>query len=133
MDSIDATTKYLTLTISTPAHTASKTTAFDLSSQGEKILDALEILFAPGHAALTGVRVSYNGVVILPWNQNSAFILGNDERLIFDVGIYVAKPLSIVTTNTDAFPHVHVLTAKLSEVPTGDTLQPFVAPAIVRG
>lgn len=120
MRPIDPSYKYTTVTITTPARTASKTTVWDFSLGMDVILEELKILFAPGHVALTGVRVMYGGEPLIPWGQRTAFIAGDNERLPFDVGMYISTPLTIVTTNNDTYQHSHVLVSKYREVSAFD-------------
>lgn len=114
MKTIDVQTKYVTSTITTPRSTTLLTTDIDV---GDRIIKTVEILFAPGHVALTGVRLRLAGVAILPWNQPNSFIFGDNERLTFELGIYVSSILRIDTRNTDSVAHLHQITFALMEVP----------------
>lgn len=125
----DVAARYLTTSIATPRKTASKSTAWTF---GPAILEELQILWAPGHVALTGVRVSYKGVTILPWNQPTAFLVGDNERQIFEMGMHILDTITVVTQNNDNYPHTHYLTAKLTDVPlTGDNPAPQPLPIAV--
>lgn len=130
MDAIDAAVKHVTLTISTNAKTNLKTTTWNVIGGQQYMLDEVSILFAIGHAALTGVRLRYNGAAILPWAQPTAFIVGDNERLRFPLGIYLQAPILVDTQNTDTVVHQHVLTARLVPVPTGATVTPVSFPLI---
>lgn len=124
MDTIDVSAKYLRLRIDTPRKVATQTNVFPL---GERILESLSVLFPLGHAGLTGLRVNYNGVAVLPWNQPTQFVVGDNERLTFEMGLYVSAPLSIVSVNNDNVAHSLYLTAKLREL--GAAAQP-IAPDV---
>jgi hypothetical protein len=111
---IDVTAKYVTTTIAIPTNTATQSVTFAL---GERLLDTLDVHFTPGHAGLTGLRVSYAGVTILPWNQPSAFLVGDNERRLFEMGLHISGPLTLTTRNLDkGFPHSIIVTAKLREI-----------------
>lgn len=114
METIDVAVKYVTSTITTNKNTNTLNTVIDL---GDRILQTVEILFAPGHVALTGVRLLMGGTAILPWNQPTSFIFGDNERLTFKLGIYVPGPITIVTHNADSVAHMHQITFALTEVP----------------
>lgn len=129
---IDVAAKYVSLTVPIPKNTTVQTTTFDL---GERIFESLSVLFAPGHAGLTGFRISYGGVTILPWNQPGGMIVGDNERRYFDMGLHVSGLLTIQTKNFDkAYAHSIVFEAKLTEIllaggPPVPTVVPFVGVA----
>jgi len=131
MDTIDSKTKWSVTRIDTPRKTTTKTTTWDPSPDGDRILVSLDILWAPGHVALTGVRVLYNDFAILPWGQPSGQLVGDNERRKFGLGLYISKPLVIVTSNGDGVPHSHYFTAELIEVPVGGPLTPYTPPVVV--
>lgn len=111
---IDVRTKYLVQSIPIPRNTTTQTTTFVL---GNVVLETLDVFYSPGHVGLVGVRVNYAGVTIVPWNQPTVFVVGSNERRLFDVGIPVGDQLSIVTRNLDArFAHTIVLTAAVTEL-----------------
>lgn len=107
MEAIDPASKVQTLTVTMPK-SVNVTTSFRLPAPA--ILERVSILFAAGHVGLTGARISYNGIALLPWNQPTGFIIGDNERLPFDIGMYVDGPFSIVTHNGDTYPHTHIFT-----------------------
>lgn len=128
MDTIDPLHKQAVVNITTPKST-NVTTAFAL---GRPVtLEKVDILFAPGHVALTGVRINYQGVAILPWNQPTLFVVGDSERLVFELGMYVSGGLSIVTHNGDTQPHQHMLTFHYMEYIERNSLQALPTPPLV--
>lgn len=112
MDTLDVAFKYVTTTITRPA----KTTVSQNVSLGNRIVVAVNVLFAPGHVGLTGVAVQYGGLQILPYGQVGSFIYGDSERLDFDIGMYMPGPVTIRTTNADSAAHTFQLTWKLQEI-----------------
>jgi hypothetical protein len=109
---IDVQAKYVTLSI-TVAKATTSTTSFPL---GERIVDTLDVKWAPGHVGLVGFRITYNSTTILPWNQTASFIVGDNERIVYEMGLHVSAPLSVTVRNQDTFPHTVILTAKLREI-----------------
>lgn len=107
MDTIDVTTRYSVADITTPKATNTQSTIIRLA---EAWVETVDILFAPGHAALTGVRLVYGGNIVLPWDGVGAFIAGDNERLRFVMGMYMPGPITIVTHNNDTLPHRHLVT-----------------------
>lgn len=130
MDTIDVSAKFVVVDITTPKNTNALTTTFNA---GNRIIKAIDVLFAPGHVGITGIRFSYAGVVILPWNQSTAFLVGDSERLRYEVDIYAPGPLSIVTHNPDAQnAHRHIVTFELHEVNVGGALSaPITTPVVL--
>lgn len=115
---LDVDTKYLTLTVTTAAATTSQTTAFNL---GQRKLQVLDIFWPRGANGLVGVRIEFASVAILPWGQASSFVVGNNERRIFDMGIQTIGGVNVVTQNNDpAFAHKVVITAACVELNMSD-------------
>ena len=112
---IDSAHKQATFRFVIARSTPLMTTAWNPVPAGDNyVLDWLDILFAPGHVALTGVRVRWMGGTLLPWAQPNSFILGDNERLRFDIGIPISNPVQVDQTNTDTVAHAHILTAQFS-------------------
>lgn len=130
MDTIDVSSKFIVSDITTPKNTNALNTLVPL---GNRKLVSVDILFAPGHVGLTGVRLLYAGVAILPWNQPAGFIIGDAERLHYVLQLYAPGTLTIVTHNGDPrYSHRHVVTLELQEVsdPNMSTL-PATVPALI--
>lgn len=130
MDTVDLAAKVQVLNISnTKGQT--KTTAFDFGH--DVVWDAVSILFAPGHAGLTGVRITYQGNAILPWNQAAGQIQGDNERLRYDVGLYCTGKLSVVTINGDTYTHAWQLTFFYHEYQPSSPSSPITVPLVAVG
>lgn len=106
MDTIDPAAKHSQVNINTLKNVANLNTTIQLPNAW---VDSVSILFAPGHAALTGVRLQYAGNTILPWEGIGGYILGDNERLNFDVGMYLPGVITIGTRNTDSLAHGHTV------------------------
>lgn len=130
MDTIDARTKHVTLGISIPKATTLQTTTWVAAPAGQYMLSEVAILFALGHATLTGVRLRYNGAAILPWAQPTQFINGDNERLHFPVGIYLQAPILVDTRNTDRIAHAVWLTASFVPLDAANGIAPYTPPEI---
>ena len=130
MDTIDVASKFVVVDITTPKNTNALTTTFNA---GNRIIRSVDVLFAPGHVGLTGIRFNYGGVTVLPWNQPTGFLVGDNERQHYELELYAPGPLSILTHNPDAQnSHRHVLTFELVEVNNAGALsQPIVTPVLL--
>lgn len=128
METIDPSSKVQTVTIATP-RLSNVNTTFRLPAPS--ILQKVDILFAAGHVGLTGVRISYNGIALLPWNQPAGFIIGDSERLPFDVGMYLDGAMTIATHNGDTYPHTHILSFYYHEYQEVNRITPLPAVPLV--
>lgn len=130
MDTIDVSSKFVVTDITTPKLTNALNT---LVPTGNRLIKSVDILYAPGQVGLTGVRLLYAGVAILPWNQPAGFVVGSNERLRYELNFYGPGTLTIVTHNGDPRnAHRTIITLELQEVtnPNMATL-PTTIPALV--
>lgn len=72
---------------------------------GFRVIDEIGMLFAQGHVSITGFRLMYDGKAIIPWDQPTTFLVGNNERRVLPVGLQVLKPMQFVFANNDNLPH----------------------------
>lgn len=108
-------TRYVPAAITVPPFTtaaAPQTTSVDL---GSVVLQQVEVLIALGHSWLTGLRVEYSGQALLPWSIPFDWIVGDGDRVPFEMDFDVSRPLTIRTFNTDVFQHVFRLRFKVSD------------------
>lgn len=111
-------TRYITAYVTTVAGTAQaspKTTTVNL---GDLILISVHLQIPSGHCGLTGWRIDYSGVTIVPFNNPPTFIVGDDDHLDFDTDYEVGNALKIITYNTDIYDHTHYATLKVTDLNT---------------
>lgn len=96
------------------------TTSWDL---GAVIVEHLEVMIPRGHAGLTGVRIAYQGVTLLPWGEPPVYIVANDETIGVPVDLEIGAPLSVVAYNLDVFAHTFYWRAVVNVYLTGDEQQ----------
>lgn len=123
---VDVRTKYFNLQLTVPHSTPLQHTPFNL---GNRKLEELDILWPRGLAGLVGVTFGYNGVTILPWDQTQVWLIGDNERRKFDMGIELNGPLDVLSTSADAaLDHTLYITAKVTELvsPTNGPQTPIV-------
>lgn len=78
---------------------------------GEATLVEVRILIPVGHNGLTGIAVEMSHSRILPFGKSTDWIIGNDERLMFDMDIDVSGKIQVVGYNLDQRTHsFYVLT-----------------------
>ena len=100
--------------------TATTTVPWDL---GAVIVEQLEVMIPRGHAGLTGVRIAYQGVTLLPWGEPPDYVVANDETITVPVDLEIGAPLSVVGYNADVFVHTFYWRAIVNVWLTGDEQQ----------
>lgn len=123
MDTLDVSAKYLVTSITRARHATGST----IVSLGDRIAESVNVFFTPGHVGLMGVAISYAGVQLLPYGQSGTFIIGDNERLTFELGMYLPGPVTVTTRNQDSAAHTVQLTWKVRELVLGASL-PVAAP-----
>lgn len=97
--------RYVPLTVTVPALTAIAAPTSVDPALGDVWLYGVELRIPTGHAGLTGIALTFNGVSLVPWAANVSYIVGDDERLDFDVNLETSSGLQVVTYNTDVLSH----------------------------
>lgn len=92
------------------------------------ILDGVEIYVPPGPGGQVGIQLQMSGGVLLPFGAAPAgsasyvfaaadWIIPDDDRLWYDLGIEADKLVSIVSYNTGTFPHTIQWRFKTHQIP----------------
>jgi len=113
----------------TPPGTLSTAPEFSPVVMGDVMLDQIEVLTPPGPAGALGWQLQLSGGVLLPYGATVAgaasyvynaadWVVADDQRQWFDLGIEVDSGLSIVTYNVGNFPHTVWFRFKTESVPT---------------
>lgn len=123
MDTLDVSAKYLVTSVTRAAHATGTTTV----RIGDRIADSVTVFFTPGHVGLVGVAISYAGLQLLPYGQSGSFVLGDNERLTYELGMYLPGPITVTTRNQDSAAHTVQLTWKVREIALPGSL-PVAAP-----
>lgn len=110
-------TRYVTANVTTTAGTTTTAPLVTAVNLGNLILLSAHLRIPSGHAGLTGWRVDYSTMTIIPFSAPSAYIIGDDEQFEFEVNYEVGNTLQVVTYNTDVYDHTHYLTLKVTELP----------------
>lgn len=110
--------RYVPQTVTVPANTAIASPTSTPTALGHCILDAVSVFIPSGHAGLTGLAIQLAGVHVVPFGDNTAYVLGNDSTDEFDLGVEVDTGLNVITYNIDAaFPHTFYLRFKCRDIP----------------
>ena len=76
----------------------------------------------PGHSGFTGIALVDGGSFILPYAQaNTAWLIGNDDRLDFPYGKQLGANVQVATYNTGTFNHTWQL--RFVYTPTSDLIE----------
>src|SRR5215475_13093300 len=71
----------------------------------------IDIIIPDGHNGVTGIKILWSGTQVIPYDD-TLFLTGNDEKVHVEVDTYITQnALTIVTYNTDVWPHTHWLRA----------------------
>lgn len=115
---VDSNPKHIFNTFTQLANSTS-TTVWNLGR--DYVLERLTIQIPEGHVGLTGVQVAYQGVMLVPWNDATHFLVGNGLVEAFDLNTYITGILSVTTVNTDkALAHKFYLRARVHEPTDSD-------------
>lgn len=88
-------------------------------------LVAVELLIPRGHRGVTGFSLQLSGAVIVPYRSSFPWIIGDGDRLMFDVEIEVDTQLKAVTFNEGNFPHTHYLRLVVRSLPVRQGFVPI--------
>ncbi len=109
-------TRYVVANITTPAGTATNTPLTTAVPLGDLTLVSAHLRIPSGHCGLTGWRIDYSGSTIVPYSNPPAYIIGDDDKLDFDVDYEVGNTLNIVTYNLDVYAHTHYAVLKVHDL-----------------
>ena len=79
-------------------------------------LVAVEVYIPKGHWGVTGFALQLSGVTILPYSAQFPWIIGNDDRIVFDVDVEVDTKLTAVTFNEGNYPHSHYVRCQIKTI-----------------
>ena len=116
MPSKTVSTRYIATTITVPAGTTAAVPQITNLSVGSVVIDAVEIRIPPGHMGVTGIALEFSGTRIVPWTDTTAWIIGNDDLLAFDVDLEVSVPVQVKAYNTGGFDHTFYLRIRTSDI-----------------
>lgn len=109
-------TRYIAFVVTVPAGTAIAVPDHTALPLGEVTLVEIDLRIPGGHAGFTGIRFEYAAVPLVPWNDSTAWIMGDDERLTFEVGFDVSAAVDAVAYNTDYFDHFFIVRCKVEDL-----------------
>ena len=95
--------------VTVPAGTPTSVPVTTTPNLGWVWLDSVELRIPSGHCGLTGIHAANSGTQLFPYSETVSYLVGDDERLIFDIGQEFDTGLQIVTYNTDVFSHTFYL------------------------
>lgn len=100
-----------------------------LAVQHGKLL-AVELLIPPGHMGATGFALALSGTTIVPFGTAFGWIVGDDDRVTFDVEVEVDTKLVALTFNEGNYSHTHFVRAVIRSIqPRAGFVVPTLASA----
>lgn len=77
-------------------------------SLGWCLLNSVFVRIPPGHGGVTGWALELDGNRVIPWQQDGAWITGDDEQFSELLNLELDTGLTIVTYNqSNLFSHTH--------------------------
>lgn len=94
----------------TPIGSVNFSTQSTAIALGDCILHRWIVRIPNGHAGLTGVALTFNGVTIVPFdNATTPYVIGNDDVFEFRLETEVQNGLAVAQLNEDYINHTHYL------------------------
>jgi len=93
-------------------------------------LDTVRIVVPAGHCGLTGLRILWGGMQVVPFGQGT-FIVANDEVIDYAWDDQItADGLTLAGFNNDIFPHNFYLRWVISDLQSGGQPVTIVSPQL---
>lgn len=123
-------TRIIATRLAVPFGTAIASAVSTSINLGFVIIDWVEVRIPSGHLGFTGFALDNGGVRLVPWNNLSEWLIGDNDLLHYDLGIEASATMVMRGYNTGSFDHTFYLRFQVSDVPipTGNTRQ-LIVPA----
>lgn len=109
---------YVPLTVLCPKGTTAAAPLITAVPVEHGILEEVRLQIPPGHVGVTGIRFLLSGQQFLPWSNTVSWIIGDDRRDPFEVGVEVDNKLTVATFNLGNYDHSFLLLFKLRQMET---------------
>lgn len=101
--------------VTTPAGTTAAAPQQTVWTVGRGVLGHVDIVIPDGHVGLTGLALMWGGRQILPY-EGGEWIIGNADEIQVVLDLEVNVTVTVLTYNTDVFPHSHRLRAYVHDL-----------------
>lgn len=91
--------------ITVPAGTVIAAPTSDTLNLGDIWVYNISVRIPPGHCGFTGLSVQQAGSYLIPFGMTLAYLIGNDDKLEFEIGVEIPGAFQFVTYNTDVLVH----------------------------
>jgi len=108
--------RYLFQRLAVPAGTTAAAPFTQDWPLGQVEAETIHVRVPPGHSGLTGIRITYDGVQILPWAPDPEWFIADNQEYEFALNFETSHPLRLVGFNTDIFAHTFYLRAKVRDL-----------------
>ncbi len=109
MGTVAVTRRILAVQFTVPALTASSAPTSQVLALGQTQIVGVRIVIPKGHVGLTGLQVLNGGTRILPWDDASAWIVGDGEVFDVDLNTQAAATMTLRGFNTGQLRHTFYL------------------------
>lgn len=109
MGTVAVTRRTVATSLVVPAQTASASPLSQALALGQTQIVGVRIIIPRGHVGLTGLQILNGGTRILPWDDATAWIVGDDEKVDFDLNTQAANTMTLRGYNTGQLQHTFYL------------------------
>lgn len=85
-------------------------------SPGLQVLHEVSVRIPPGPNGQAGFQILWTSVPLVPWGDSQQWIVGNDEKLSFPIGLEVDSGVIFRAYNTDVYDHTFYVLLTTSDV-----------------
>jgi hypothetical protein len=114
--------------VTVPAGTAIATPQTTVVNLGDIWCYAISVRIPAGHCGFTGLAVIQAGSYLLPFGQTLKYLIGNDDKLDFDIGVEIPGNFTLQTYNTDVLAHTFYVRIAYQPMVTVNNPQPVIIP-----
>lgn len=82
-----------------------------------KIMREVQLTIPSGHVGVTGFALQVAEAIILPWESGSQWIVGDDDRFVFEINVEVNAGVNVLTYNLGFYDHTHYVRFRLDDLP----------------
>lgn len=92
-------------TVVTPVGTPLAAPLSTVVALGDVWLESVRVIVPSGPAGCMGLRLSYNGLVYVPWQSGSDWLILDSADIPYPIGTEVDHGLTIQSYNTGSYQH----------------------------
>lgn len=116
MGNVAVTRRLLTPTLTVPAQTLSSSPTVQSFNLGQTQIVGLRVVIPKGHVGLTGLQLLNGGTRIVPWDNATQWLTGDDEIVDIDLNTQAANTMTLRGFNTGQLQHTFYLRVTVDDL-----------------